>query len=401
MQSKMELLAPAGNLEKLKIALEYGADAVYIGGEAFGLRAKAGNFSFDDMRDGVSFAHNLGKKVYLTMNIFPHNKDISEIYKYIEEIKDIGFDAIIAADPGVISILRQSLPNMKIHISTQANNTNYMSARFWHDNGVERIVLARELSINEIAELRENTPESLELEMFVHGAMCISYSGRCLLSNYMTNRDSNKGECAQPCRWKYYLVEEQRPNEYIPIEQNDRGTFIYNSKDLCLIQHLGEIKKAGVTSLKIEGRMKSVYYIATVIKAYREVLDNGFDEMYLDEIAKSSHRHYTKGFFTGNPDGAEVNVETSTYVREYDFVGIVRNYDKATGIAEVEQRNRLFIGDEVEILQPNVLGFNIATIDNMKDDKMQDIEVAPHPKMTLYIKLPYEVKINSILRKKL
>ena len=405
----MELLAPAGNLEKLKIAVEYGADAVYIGGEEFGLRAYADNFSFDDMREGVAFAHQRGKKVYLTMNIIPHNSDIDEVYNYIDQIKDIGFDAIIAADPGIISILKDKMPDTAIHLSTQANNTNWKSAEFWYNYGIKRIVLARELSKDEICDIRAKVPEGLELEVFVHGAMCISYSGRCLLSNYMTRRDSNKGACAQPCRWKYHLMEEQRPGEFMPVEQNERGTFIYNSKDLCLIEHIKDLDECGVCSLKIEGRMKSLYYIATVVKAYRDALDEyynsgkdyTFDSSLLEEIAKSSHRYYTKGFFTGYVNGSEVDVETSTYVREYDFVGIVKEFNQDTMVAKVEQRNRIFLNDEVELIQPDVKGFTTMTIDNMKNEKMEDIDVAQHPQMILYIKFDKPVKVDTILRKKL
>ena len=310
---KPELLAPGGSLEKLKAAIEYGADAVYIGGEAYSLRVAAENFTLDEMREGIEFAHSRGKKVYLTANILPHNSDIADFEEYVKEIRPLGFDAVLAADLGIFDILRKNAPELNIHISTQANNVNYRSARVWHEMGASRVVLAREMSLAEIGEIRAKTPPELELEAFVHGAMCISYSGRCLLSNYMTARDANLGACAHPCRWNYALVEQTRPGEYMPVFENERGSFIFNSKDLCMIEHIPELVKSGISSFKIEGRVKTSYYLATVVKAYREEIDRYFaapdryvfDKAQLDELCKVSHRPYTKGFYFGKPDGKE------------------------------------------------------------------------------------------------
>ena len=402
---KVELLAPAGNLEKLKIAISYGADAVYIGGKKFGLREQSDNFSLDEMRQGVEFAHSRGKKVYLAMNIFPHNDDLVGMDEYVREVDKIGIDAILVSDAGVYSIVKENVPDMEIHLSTQANNTNYKSANFWYNMGVKRIVLARELSIQEIRDIRNNVPKDLELEMFVHGAMCISYSGRCLLSNYMANRDSNRGRCAHPCRWKYYLVEETRPNEYMPVFEDEKGTYIYNSKDLCLIEYLPEIIDAGVTSLKIEGRMKSVFYVATVVSAYRKAIDAcylpnySFDESLIEEVSIASHRAYTTGFFYKKPDGNEQIYNSSTYIREYDFLGMVLEYDKDTKIAKVEERNRIMINDKIEVLNPDGTVFS-QEIKEMKDCNMEDIDVAPHPRMIVYIRMEQEVYEYSMIRKK-
>ena len=404
---KVELLAPAGNLEKLKIAISYGADAVYIGGEKFGLRAQSDNFSLEEMEQGVQFAHKRGKKVYLTMNIIPHNDDFNGMEDYISQVEKIGVDAILVSDPGVFSLLKQVAPNMEIHISTQANNTNYRSANFWYNMGAKRVVLARELSLQEIKDIRANVPQDLELEMFVHGAMCISYSGRCLLSNYMTNRDSNKGECSHPCRWRYYLMEEKRPGEYMPIFEDEKGTYIYNSKDLCLLQYLPDIIQAGVTSLKIEGRMKSAFYVATVVSAYRKAIDSyykdkenyKFDESLIEEVSKASHRAYTTGFFHKKPDGNEQIYNTSTYIREYDFLGMVLEYDKDTKIARVQQRNRMILNDDIEVLNPDGSVFK-QKITSMKNEDMEDIQTAPHPQMIVYIPMEQEVSVYSMLRRK-
>lgn len=404
---RVELLAPAGNLEKLKMAIIYGADAVYLAGEEFGLRANAGNFSPEELREGIEFAHARGKRVYMTMNIIPHNEDFENMPAYIRQARDAGVDAIIFSDPGVLDLIKQEAPDMELHLSTQANNTNWRSAAFWHRQGVQRIILARELSSNEIKEIRENVPEDLELEMFVHGAMCISYSGRCLLSNYMANRDSNRGTCAHPCRWKYHLVEEKRPGEYMPIFEDERGTYIFNSKDLCLIEYLPQIIESGVTSLKIEGRMKSSYYVATVVKAYRQALDAyyadpvnyEFDSTWMDEMSKASHREYTTGFFKGKPSGKEQNYKTSSYIREYDFVGLVREYDKASGIATIEQRNRFVIGDELELVSPHGT-FTVQKVASMKNDEGESIEAAPHPQMTVYMPMDMPVAPFTMLRRK-
>ncbi|HHV98155.1 MAG TPA: U32 family peptidase [Clostridiaceae bacterium] len=404
---KVELLAPAGSLEKLEMALVYGADAVYMGGEAYGLRAYAENFSREEMKAGIEFAHSMGKKVYITMNIIPHNNDLVGMPEYIKEIEDMGADAIILSDPGVLSLVRDFAPTMDIHLSTQANNTNWASAKFWYDHGVRRIILARELSLKEISEIREKTPDDLELEIFVHGAMCISYSGRCLLSSYMAGRDSNRGLCAHPCRWKYYLVEEKRPGEYMPVYENERGTFIFNSKDLCMIEHIPEMIQAGVTSFKIEGRMKSSYYVATIVKAYREAIDKyysdpegyKFDSYWLEELCKASHREYYTGFYFGKPSGEAQIYDKSSYIREYDFVGLVMDYDKKTGIATVEQRNRMYVGEEIEVLRPKGRYFT-QVIKSMKNAEGEDIDVAPHPQMTVLMPMDEEVEKYTILRRK-
>lgn len=406
-RKKVELLAPAGNLEKLKMAIIYGADAVYLGGEEFGLRASADNFSTDELREGIEFAHERGKKVYLTMNIIPHNEDFVGMPEYIREIRSAGVDAVIFSDPGVYELLKREAPDMELHLSTQANNTNWHSALFWHKMGVKRIILARELSFNEIKEIRENTPDDLELEMFIHGSMCISYSGRCLLSNYMAERDSNRGLCAHPCRWKYSLVEEKRPGEYMPVFENERGSYIFNSKDLCLIEHIPEIIQSGITSLKIEGRMKSSYYVATVVKAYREALDAyaedpagyRYDERWMDEMCKVSHRKYTTGFYSGKPTGREQVYESSSYIREYAFVGLVTAYDPKTGIATIEQRNRFVEGDELEVVNPRG-PFFIQTARSMRNGDGEPITAAPHPQMTVFMPMDALVEPYAMLRRK-
>lgn len=404
---KIELLAPAGNLEKLKMAILYGADAVYAGGEEFGLRAQADNFTLDELAEGVAFAHERGKKVYLTMNIIPHNEDLKDMPGYAEQVAKLGVDAIILSDPGVFSIIREAAPEMELHLSTQANNTNWKSAAFWYRLGVKRIILARELSLAEIGEIRKNTPEDLQLELFVHGSMCISYSGRCLLSSYMAGRDSNRGSCAHPCRWKYYLMEEKRPGEYIPVYENERGTFIYNSKDLCMIEHIPEILSTGVTSLKIEGRMKSSYYVATVVKAYREALDAwvadpegcGVRPEWMEEISKASHREYTTGFYLGKPTGNDQVYASGSYIREYDFTGLVTSWDAAAGIAAVEQRNRMYTGEELEVVPPEGPFFR-QRIAWMRDGDGGLIDVAPHPQMTVYMPFDQPVAPFTMLRRK-
>jgi putative protease len=326
---------------------------------------------------------------------------------YIRELRDAGADAIILSDPGVFDLLRSEAPEMELHLSTQASNTNWRSAAFWHRLGIKRVIMARELSLEEIREIRGNVPESLELEMFVHGAMCISYSGRCLLSNYMAGRDSNRGLCAHPCRWQYNLVEEKRPGEYMPVYENERGTFIFNSKDLCLIEHLPAIIESGVTSLKIEGRMKSSYYVATVVKAYREALDAyaanpveyRFDSRWLDELSKASHREYTAGFFDGKPSGREQNYKTSSYIREYEFVGLVTGYDPASGIATIEQRNRFSVGEELEVVSPKG-PYKLQKVLSMRNADEEAIDVAPHPQMTVYMPVDEPVEPYTMLRRK-
>lgn len=403
---KPELLAPAGNLEKLKMAVIYGADAVYLGGEEYGLRAGADNFTKEEMAEGIKFAHDRGKKVYITANIIPHNEDLEGLPEFIKEIEEMGADAVILADPGIFSIVKEAAPELEIHLSTQANNTNYKSALFWHNLGVKRIVLARELSFKEIKEIREKTPDTLEIEAFIHGAMCISYSGRCLLSNYMAGRDANRGLCAHPCRWKYYLVEEKRPGEYIPVEENERGTFFFNSKDLCMIEHIPEIIDSGITSLKIEGRIKSAYYVATVVKAYRQAIDEylknpkeySYNPIWLEEIKKASHREFTTGFYFEKPTGNEQIYENSSYIREYSFVGMVLEYDEKTGVATIEQRNRFYKGDEIEIVSPN--DYFVQKVELMKDTEGNEIDVAPHPQMIIKMKMDRTVESYTMLRKK-
>ena len=404
---KPELLAPGGSLEKLKMAIMYGADAVYIGGEAFSLRVAAENFSIEDMKEGIAFAHERGKKVYLTANILPHNEDIDEFKEYIKEIRPLGFDAVLIADLGMFSIMQECAPEIPIHISTQANNINYQSACMWHKLGAKRVVLAREMSFDEIKEIRERTPEDLELEAFVHGAMCVSYSGRCLLSNYMTQRDANQGACSHPCRWNYSLVEETRPGEFMDVYENERGTFIFNSKDLCMIRYIPELVKSGISSFKIEGRVKTSYYTATIIKAYREEIDRYFadpenyvfDETQFEELCKVSHRPYSTGFYLGKPTANEQVYTDSSYIRDYDLIGMVEDYDELTGVAKISQRNRFFVGDEIEIMTPDS-PFFIQKVEWMENEKRERIDVANHAAMTVYMPVSKPVTVGAMLRKK-
>lgn len=404
---KPELLAPGGSLEKLKTVIDYGADAVYVGGEAFSLRVAAENFSKDDLKRGLEYAHNRDKKVYLTANIIPHNKDIDEFEQYIEEIRPMGFDGILVADPGMMDIVREKAPELPIHISTQANNVNYRSAKFWHSQGAKRIVLAREMSLDEIREIRARIPEDMEIEVFVHGAMCISYSGRCLLSNYLTNRDSNLGACSHPCRWNYSLQEETRPGEYMDVFENERGTFIFNSKDLCMITKIPELMSSGAMSFKIEGRVKTSYYAATIIGAYRREIDRylenpdkyKFNEEELEEVCKVSHRPYSYGFYFGRPESSGQVYNSSSYIRDYDLIGMVEEYDEDTGIATISQRNRFFDTDEIEIMQPNEPYFK-QTVGEMTNESGEKITVAPHAQMIVKIKTAKPVKVGAMLRRK-
>jgi len=402
----IELLAPAGDLEKLKMAIIYGADAVYLGGEAFGMRKASKNFTLEDIEEGVRFAHERGKKVYVTLNIVPHDKDMEGLEDYAMDLQRIGVDAFIVSDPGMFTVIKRTTPDMEIHISTQASVTNYETIMFWYNLGVRRIVLARELSFEEIEGITKKLPEDLDIEAFVHGAMCMSYSGRCLISNYMTGRDANMGDCAQPCRYKYHVVEEKRPGEYFPIEEHEEGTFLFNSKDLCMIEHLPQVIDSGIMSLKIEGRVKSSYYVATVIRSYRMALDAylkdpenyQYNPAWLDEIRKVSHRDFTTGFFFKKP-GREDHVYThSSYIRGYDFVGMVLDYDREAGIATVEQRNRMFLGDEIEIFGPGKDYF-VQKIQEMWDDVGNEIEVAPHPQQIIKIKTDHEVQRFDLMRK--
>lgn len=407
MNKKIELLAPAGDLEKLKIAVLYGADAVYLGGTSFGLRAKAKNFDYDQMKEGVEFAHAHNAKVYVTCNIFAHNDDFDELPNYLRELEEIGVDAILVADPGVFAVARETVPNMDIHISTQANNTNYPTALFWQNLGATRIVMARELSLNEIKGISDNIPEDLEIEAFVHGAMCISYSGRCLLSNYLSGRDANKGACSHPCRWQYYVTEKTRPNEYMPIVEDDRGTYIFNSKDLCMIQHIPELIDAGIMSLKIEGRIKTCFYVGTVIRAYREAIDDYLKDpalyeskkdYYLQEVAKASYRGFTTGFYYGKPNEQDQIYTTSSYIRTYDFIGMVLDYDIKTGFATIEQRNKFVVGDKVEFLRHNGEVFEMV-VEEMYNDKGEKITEAPHPQQIIKLKVDKAVENFDMMRK--
>ena len=404
---KIELLAPAGDLEKLKTAVRYGADAVYFGGELFSLRASAGNLSIDEMQEAMEFLHENNAKGYLTINIYAHNEDIEPLKEYVKKIKDVPIDAFIISDPGVIQIVRDEIPDAEIHLSTQANTTSYMSALFWVNQGVKRIVTAREMSLKEIKELRDHLADDVEIESFVHGAMCISYSGRCLLSNFMTGRDANHGQCTHPCRWKYHLVEEQRPGEYFPIEEDERGSYIMNSRDLCMLDSLPDMIDAGITSLKIEGRMKSAYYVATVVSAYRRALDAYlenpetyvYDPAWFDELCKASHREFTHGFFYHKPTDEDQNYLTSDYVRDYSFIGVVMGEDPDTGETIVQQRNKFSIGDTIEVMSPRQ-SFYEETVTTMRDEEGNHIESAPHPKQVLRIPFEHKPVKYSILRKK-
>ncbi len=405
---KPELLAPAGDLEKLKIAVLYGADAVYIGGEAYSLRAKAKNFDYETMKEGIKFAHDHGVKVYVTANIYAHNNDFNGMAEYFKEVESAGADALLISDLGVFSVAKEAVPNMELHVSTQANNTNYMSANMWYNLGARRVVVARELSLKEIKEIRDKIPEDMEIEAFVHGAMCISYSGRCLLSNYLSGRDANKGACAHPCRWKYYLVEETREGEYMPIEENERGTYIYNSKDLCMLNHIPDLVESGVISFKIEGRMKTPFYVGTVIKAYREAIDDYFESPekyesriphYFEEISKASHRDYTTAFYYGKPGGNEQVYTSNTYIRNYDFIGMVQeDYNEETGCAIVEQRNKFEVGDEIEVMPAKGESFKM-TVEKMWNENGEEITSAPHPQQILKVKFDRPVKKFDMLRK--
>lgn len=404
---KIELLAPAGDLEKLKIAVLYGADAVYLGGTSFGLRAKAKNFDFEQMREGIEFAHSHGVKVYVTCNVYAHNYDLPELPQYLLKIKELGADAILVADPGVFSVARRVVPEMDIHISTQANNTNYASALFWKELGATRIVMARELPLTEIRQISEKIGDT-EIESFVHGAMCISYSGRCLLSNYLTGRDANKGECAHPCRWKYNVTEVNRQGEYMPVVEEENGTYIFNSKDLCMIDHIPELAEAGVYSFKLEGRMKTVYYVGTVVKIYKEAINDYLNDpalyeskkdYYLSEISKASYRGFTTGFYYGKPDENAQVYTTSSYIRTYDFIGMVKGFDLQSRVAEIEQRNKFSVGEEVELLRHN--GKNVTfKVEEITDIDGNSIDSVPHAQQRVFIKLPSEAEPFDMLRRR-
>lgn len=409
MYGRPELLIPASSLEVLKIAVIYGADAVYIGGEAFGLRAKAKNFTPEDMKEGVKFAHEHNVKVYVTANILAHNKDLEgvrEYFKELKEFKELKPDALIISDPAIFTIAREILPDMELHISTQANNTNYGTYNFWYRLGAKRVVTARELSLEEIKEIRENIPQDMEIETFVHGAMCISYSGRCLLSSFMAGRDANQGACTHPCRWKYAVVEESRPGQYMPVYENERGTYIFNSKDLCMIEHIPELMEAGIDSFKVEGRMKTALYVAAVARTYRMAMDDYEKSpdyyrkripFYKSEIAKCTYRQYTTGFFFGKPDENTQIYDSNTYVKEYTYLGIING--EVNGKYRIEQRNKFSVGEEIEVMKPD--GENIAaTVKLIEDEEGKTMESAPHPQQVLYIDLGIKLDIYDILRRK-
>lgn len=404
---KLELLIPASNLEVLKVAVMYGADAVYIGGEAFGLRAKAKNFSLEDMKEGIEFAHERGCKVYVTANILAHNYDLDGAREYFQELKQIGPDALIISDPGMFTIAKEVWPEVDIHISTQANNTNYLTYQFWWKQGAKRVVSARELSLKEIRQIRDNIPDEMEIESFMHGAMCISYSGRCLLSSFMAGRDANRGECTHPCRWKYSVVEEQRPGQYMPVYENERGTYIFNSKDLCMIEHIPEMLDAGIDSFKIEGRMKTALYVATVARTYGLAIDEYLKDpelyrsritFYKSEISKCTYRQYTTGFFFGKPDENTQIYDTNTYVKEYTYLGVVGETN-SSGLYGIEQRNKFSVGEEIEVMKPD--GDNITvTVKRITDESGKDMESAPHPKQKLFVDLGIKLDEYDILRRR-
>ena len=402
---KPELLIPASSLEVLKTAVIFGADAVYIGGDAFGLRAKAKNFSPEEMKEGIEFAHEHGVKVHVTVNILAHNYDLDGVEKYLHELKELKPDALIIADPGIFMKARRICPEIDIHVSTQANNTNYETYNFWHDLGAKRVVAARELSINEIKEITSKIPDDLEMECFIHGAMCISYSGRCLLSNYSTGRDANKGACTHPCRWKYAVVEEKRPGEYLPVYENDRGTYIFNSKDLCMIEHIPELVDAGVDSCKIEGRMKTALYVATVARTYRKAIDDFFESeekykenmpWYLEQISKCTYRQFTTGFYFGKPTYETQIYDNNTYVNEYIYLGIVGEIDNR-GYAKFEQRNKFCVGDEIEIMKPDGTDVKV-TVRGMYAEDGTPVESCPHSKEIIYVDLSSPAEKYDILR---
>lgn len=402
----IELLAPAGDPEKLKIAVRYGADAVYFGGRSFSLRAGAGGFSIPEMREAVDWAHERNVRCHLTMNIYPHQEDIDPLRSYLQEIRGIPLDAFIVSDPGMISLIRNVFPETPLHLSTQANVTNELTAAFWHEMGIRRLILARELSLEEIRRIRDCVPADMELESFVHGAMCISYSGRCLLSNFMTGRDANRGACSHPCRYRYRLEEEKRPGEYWPVEEDDRGTYIFNSNDLCMLEHIPDLAEAGITSLKIEGRMKSIFYVAHVIRSYRMALDAyqkdpenyAYDPAWMEELCKASHRDFSTGFYYHKPTDQDQNYESSSYSRDYSFTGLVRSYDAASGWAVVEQRNKMVLGDTVEAFGPGPHWFT-QKIRQMQDENGESIEAAPHPQQILRIRMDQPVEEGWMLRK--
>lgn len=402
---KPELLIPASSLEVLKTAVIFGADAVYIGGEAFGLRAKAKNFSMDEMKEGIAFAHAHQVRVYVTANILAHNEDLAGAAQYFRELKEIGPDALIISDPGMFTLAKEICPEIELHISTQANNTNYGTYRFWWQQGAKRVVSARELSLAEIGEIRKHIPDEMEIETFVHGAMCISYSGRCLLSNYFTGRDANQGACTHPCRWKYAVVEEKRPGEYLPVYENERGTYIFNSKDLCMIGHIPDLVHAGIDSFKIEGRMKTALYVATVARTYRRAIDDWYEDpakyeanmpWYLEEISKCTYRQFTTGFFYGKPSDEAQIYDSNTYINEYIYLGIVEAVTE-DGRAKITQRNKFCVGDTIEIMKPDGENVPVQVLE-LETAEGEKVESCPHPQQELYVTLSQKAEQYDLLR---
>lgn len=404
---KIELLIPAGSLEVLKVAVDYGADAVYIGGEAFGLRAKAHNFTIEDMKDAVSYCHTHGVKLYVAANIFAHNDDLEAVKEYFKKLKPVGIDALIISDPAIFTIAKEVMPEVDIHISTQANNTNYGTYQFWHRLGAARVVSARELSLREIREIRDHIPEDMEIESFVHGAMCISYSGRCLLSHFLTGRDANRGACTHPCRWKYSVVEETRPGEYFPVEEDDRGTYIFNSKDLCMVDHIPELIEAGIDSFKVEGRMKTALYVATVARTYRKAIDDYMDdpkiyaanmEWYKEEIGKCTYRQFTTGFYFGKTDSESQVYDSNDYVKEYTYIGRVESVDLNGRLCFI-QRNKFSVGEHLEAMMFDGRNEELEVMGIWNAD-MEEVDSAPHPKEMLTVQLNQSLPVGTILRRK-
>lgn len=406
---KVELLAPAGDLEKFKTAIQYGADAVYLAGDKLGLRTASKNFSLDDIKEATKLAHDLGKKVYLTLNVISHNKDLEGVDEYIQSLDEAGVDAFIVSDPGIFQKVKTLAPSKEIHISTQANITNTATVEFWKSLGADRVILARELSLEEIKEIKDEVKDSIMIEAFVHGAMCMSYSGRCLLSNFMTGRSANMGDCAHPCRYKYYLMEETRPGEYYPITEDEKGSYIMNSKDLCMINYIPELIEAGVDSFKIEGRVKSEYYVATVINQYRRAIDDYYEDIekykynrdnniYLEEIMKVSHRDFTTAFFFGDVKEASLTYDNSSYIRLYDFIARVLDYDEDKKLMKVQERNKFSIGDEVEIFGPKF--YDKFTINKIYDENMNEVDNINTPMKEAYIPYDKKVEYNYMIRRK-
>lgn len=404
---EVELLIPAGSLEVLKVAVDYGADAVYIGGESFGLRAKAHNFTIEDMKEAVRYCHDRDVKLYVTANIFAHNDDLAGVERYFEQLRDVDVDALIISDPAIFTIAKKVLPDMELHISTQANNTNYGIYRFWYELGAKRVVSARELSLKEIKEIRANIPDDMEIESFVHGAMCISYSGRCLLSHFLTGRDANQGACTHPCRWKYSVVEEKRPGEYFPVEEDDRGTYIFNSKDLCMVEHVPELIEAGIDSFKIEGRMKTALYVATVARTYRKAIDDfkqGLEiyqtnlHYYKEEIGKCTYRQFTTGFYFGKTDSESQVYDNNEYVKDYTYIGTIETVD-SDGKVHFIQRNKFSVGEQIEAMMFD--GTNqVLTVKTIQNEEMQYVDSAPHPKEPLTVDFGIPLEKGIILRRK-